>query len=430
MASCTQIDHQIQSYLDGELPHSDRAILEHHLAECPACVRALRQHQRSNASLFEVYAPVRLTRDLTEYVVSHLPEMEPLAGDMAQVNRRAKHPTPMRERLFRLMPIAAAALLLVLALLISRSWPDPALPADTIGVVAAAQGLVHRVEGDTGARSRARERVWVGPGDRIETAEESLAAFLVLGPTELRVAPGTVVTIDSERRLTLEKGRIFIDVARGQRLFKVMTPVGEATVFGTRFDVAADSQRTTVIVEEGKVQLSHRENPRVFRMILPDQRAYVEHGLDAVPVETVDARVECAWADAINPDPGVQELFAKRLQPGHETHQVPGEDGFFLQTNGKPLKALLVSWGDTNPLMQYSDYEVFVYAPDNTSVFRTRIPGATFSDPRVSEIELPNTSEIRRGYPTVFVKLVALSGPEAERVEFVSVSGHIASEGR
>jgi hypothetical protein len=430
LASCTQIDHQIQSYLDGELAHSDRAIFELHLAECAGCAKLLRQHQRSNASLFEVYAPARLGRDLSEYIVSHLPEMEPAAIDVQRLNRRAKHPAPMREWLFRLMPLAAAALLLVLAGLIQMSWPDPAIPQDAVGVVAAVDGLVHRVASDTGARSRTRERVWIQPGDRIETSLDSLASVLALGPSEMRMAPNSMVTIDAERRITLTHGRIFLDVAPSQRYFKVSTPMGDVTVFGTRFEVFAEQDRTTVTVEEGKVQLSHHENPGLFRMVTADQRAYVEHALNNIPVESVDAKAECAWATSIEAGAAVREFFAKRVQPARETHEVSGEGGYIVPTNGKPLKSLLVTWTETSPFARYGDYDVFVYAPDNDAVFRARIPGSVFSDPRMQQIELPNTGDSTHGYPTVFVKIVAVNGPENGRVDFRSVSGRIGVEGR
>jgi ferric-dicitrate binding protein FerR (iron transport regulator) len=430
LASCTQIDHQIQSYLDGELAHSDRAILDQHLAECPGCVELLRKQQRSHATLFEAYTPARLRRDLSEYVVSHLPEMESLSAEMASLNERTKHPTPLRERAYRLMPIAAAVLLVVLAALIKARWPVSGVPADTVGLVAVAEGSVHRIDGDTGARSRARERVWAGRGDRFETSADARASVLMLGPSELRMAADTTVVIDDERKITIEKGRVFLDVGRGQGQFKLATPTGEVTVFGTRFDVMVEAQRTTVIVEEGEVQLSHHDNPLLFRMIKRDQRAYVEYGRDNVPVDAVDARIECAWAKSVEAGAPVRTFFAERLQPSHETQQVSGEGGYFLQTNGKSLQSLLVTWAETSPLVRYGDFDVFVYAPDNTAVFRGHIPGSTFSDPRLHEIEIPNTGDTHSGYLTVFVKLVPLGGPESGRADIQSVSGRIGKEGR
>ena len=61
MASCTQVENLLQAYIDGELGHSDRVILEQHVADCPACAALLRRHQRACAHLFEAFGEERLT---------------------------------------------------------------------------------------------------------------------------------------------------------------------------------------------------------------------------------------------------------------------------------------------------------------------------------------------------------------------------------
>lgn len=425
MASCTQIDHQIQSYLDGELLLSDRAILEQHLAECPDCVRVLRQHQWSNASLFEVYAPVRLKRDLTEYVLSHLPEMEPLAVDVQQLNRRAKHPTPWRERLFRLMPLGVAALLLVLGAFITARWPEPAAPSDTIGMVAALAGKAERFAAGTGLSSRIRERIWIQPGDRIVTEPDGKLSLLTIGPSELRLAEDTSVKINSDRRITIDRGRVYLDIAKSQRLFKVVTPVGDVTVFGTRFEVFVEPSRTTVTVAEGKVHLSHHEDASVFRMIVANQRAFIAAGQRVVPLEVVDAEAELAWANEITANEVTRSVFEQQVQPGFEMRQVPGEGGYFLQTNGRPLKSLHVTWKNTSPFTRYSDYDILVYAPDSSAIFSTRLPGSIFNNLQMSEFEIPNTGNTETGYPTVYVKLVPVDPIMMRQVEFETVNGNL-----
>ncbi len=425
MASCAQIDHQIQSYLDGELLLSDRAILEQHLAECPDCVRVLRQHQWSNASLFEVYAPVRLNRDLTEYVLSHLPEMEPIAIDVQRLNRRAKHPTPWRERLFRLMPLAVAGLLLVLGAFITARWPEPAAPSDTVGMVAAVSGKANRIAEGTGLHSRVRERIWAQPGDRIITDPGSMLSLLTVGPSELRLAGDTSVKVDTDRGITIDRGRVYLDIAKSQRLFKVVTPIGNVTVFGTRFEVFVEPSRTTVTVAEGKVHLSHHEDASVFRMILANQRAFIATGRHDVPLEIVDAEAELAWANDIAADAATRDLFNQQVQPGYEMRQVPGEGGYFLQTHGRPLKSLHITWKNTSPLVRYSDYDILVYAPDSSAIFSTRLPGSTFGNPQMSEFEIPNTGNAQTGYPTVYVKLVPVDPITKRQVEFEEVNGNL-----
>ena len=92
MASCTQIDNLLQAYIDGELGASERVILEQHLSDCAACAGLLRRQQRSSAALFEAYSAGRLTRDLSNQVLNHLPELESDREDVENINWRAKHP--------------------------------------------------------------------------------------------------------------------------------------------------------------------------------------------------------------------------------------------------------------------------------------------------------------------------------------------------
>jgi Vault protein inter-alpha-trypsin domain/Flp pilus assembly protein RcpC/CpaB/FecR protein len=74
--------------------------------------------------------------------------------------------------------------------------------------------------------------------------------------SELFVSHDSAVRLDSERRLVLEQGEIYVEVAQkdGER-FVVQTPDRTVTALGTRFDVRADG-KTSVVVTQGKVQVS------------------------------------------------------------------------------------------------------------------------------------------------------------------------------
>ena len=50
-------------------------------------------------------------------------------------------------------------------------------------------------------------------------------------------------------------------------------------------------------------------------------------------------------------------------------------------------------------------------------------------DPRLQEVEIPNTGNPTKGYSMVFVKLVPVSGSDGGTVDFTSVSG-LGMEGR
>lgn len=428
MASCTQIDQLLQPYLDGELTHSERVILEQHVGDCPACRKTLRDHQRSNAILFEAHASARLQRDLTDYVLSHLPEMEHTPVDVAGLNRRAKHPSLLRDRVFRLMPIAAAVLLVFLAAVINKNWPDPAIGDDSIGLVGFAEGKVSRIGGQDGDRQKADVRTAAVAGDRFETGADGRMMMLLVGPSEIRMAPNTRIVVESDRRLSVEKGRVNLDIAKNQRLFKVHTPSGEITVFGTRFDVTVSAERTTVVVEEGEVQLSDSSDQHLFSVLKANQRGYVQNGARRIPVARTVAADHTQWARAIEADPETRSYFEARVQSQYRIAEISGESGYIVDTNGKPLKSIVLRWARTSPFVEYCDYEVYVYDHRNEAVFSTRIDGETFSDPRLSQVEIENTGA-PRNLNAVVVKVVPVPDPSRQEVEFTDLKALIIESG-
>ena len=422
MASCAQIDQLIQPYLDRELPHSDRVILEQHVGECRACAALVRRHQASDAELFETFRTVRIDRDMTDYVLSHLPEMERPQVDVASLNRRAKSAGRMRERVFRLVPIAAAVLLVFLAAVLNTRWPEAGIRAGAVGMVAYADGDVHRLLANkTGPR--ANEKAAAMGGDRFETAPGAHASVMLLGPSEVRMDSNTAVKVVSDRRIALERGRVYLDIASSRRWFKVVTPMGEVTVFGTKFSVEANSGRTTVTVEEGEVQLTHRDNPRLFRSIKPNQKAYIEAGLEAIPVSRTDAKAELQWAEAFAAPQQMRDYFMARVQPAYEVTEVAAEPVYMVSGNG-PLQTITVQREDASPFVRYCDYEVFVSTANNEPYFHAHIDGTDFSDPRRDEIDIEVMSESKPSGGTFWVKLVpVLSATENVRqVGSLSVS--------
>jgi hypothetical protein len=419
-----------QAYLDDELAHADRVILEQHIAECAACSTLLRRHQRANALLFEGYSGARLGQDLTDYVLSHLPEMERPQVDVFRLNRRAKNADVSRERLFRLVPLAAAVLLVFLAAVINTRWPEDRIPVGAMGMIAFADGDVFRGDAGTGDERQTSVRSAAMPNDRIVTGPDSFASLLLVGPSEIRMDSDTRLRVESDRRVTLESGRIVLDVAKSQRWFKVFTPMGEVTVFGTRFEVFADTGRTIVTVEEGEVQLTHRDNPQLFRSIKANQRAYVEAGLESIPLDHADAHAQLAWADSIGAPNDMMEYFATHVQPGNEVTEVQAEVVYFLEAQNLTLQSVDLSWEETSPFVRYCDYEVFVSRSNGEPYFRAHIDGSVFQDPRIHTYAIPNTGTPKTGLDAVFVKLVPVMNPAAREVTFSSVSATLWKGGR
>lgn len=429
MAKCTQIANRLQAHVDGELRGSDRVILEQHIAECHDCQAQLRSFQRNSAFLFEAFSEVRLGRDLTQSTLDHLPEMEIPELDVADLNFRAKHPTQRRERLVRLVPIAAAVLLVFLAAVLNKNWPAAQMAQDTIGIIAYSSGEVNRIENDSTERQDAGVGTFWLPGDLFETGEKSSLMLMLLGPTELRAAENTRVRVLSDRKLSVEKGHIFLDVDGNKQLFKVRTPTGDITVFGTSFDVRVGDGRTTVIVEEGEVQLASTTDESVFITIKPGKTASVSPGQTSIRTQLADIALATEWARHIIADDEARTLFSSRIQPLHEPSQVAGRPVFMFEAKRKPLKAIVLEWEPTLAFVEYAGYDIFVSNGRGEPLFRSRIDGSVFSNPRVTTHEIENRGNKDETPTYIYVHFVPDVADVADGKREVRIEGATAHLG-
>lgn len=427
MASCTRIDNWLQAYIDGELAQSDRVILERHVAECRQCAQLMAKHRGFSADMYETLSGERLNRDLTAYTLEHLPEMARPEIDVVRLNRRAKHPAIFRERLVRLIPIAAAVFLLILAGIMNKNWPEATLDPGTIGIVSHASGETYRFGSTNSERDVATLKRFIIGGERYETGPASALMINLLGPSQIRLDENTRVLIHEERRISVEKGRVYLDVDGAKRLFKVLTPMGDITVFGTSFDVSVDNLTTTVAVKEGEVQIGHVEDDNVFGILHRGEAVSVKSGDRSIAPKAVDVDQVTSWASRIVPDDEAQALFASRLLPLQDAEEVVGRSGYFIDTLGKPLKSIIIDWETTTPNIDYSGYELFVYNHRNEALFRSRVPGDVFSQSGITSHEIPYFADRRENLRHVFVKLVPQDGDRKQEIEVKDVRARIGT---
>ena len=243
MASCTRIETLFQAYIDGELGQADKVILEQHLSECSACVKVLEQQKATSAMLFEVLREKRLTHSMRNMVMAHLPEMEdtvtPVLPTMrshsdvrtvAEVNWRAKHPRP---RLYRtLLPVLAASLLLMFSLaVLIGSWPEHIAEESVIGMVTYAGGKALSNEQNSIERNEVKLKGKIDFGERFITQEKSSLMLSLAGASHLKVAEKTRLKVITDREISVEQGKVWLDVGKDDRLFKVSTPFGKVIVY-------------------------------------------------------------------------------------------------------------------------------------------------------------------------------------------------------
>lgn len=385
MASCTQVDSLLQAHIDGELSAAEKAIFEQHIAECPSCAALLRRQKASSALLFEALSDHRLRRDLAPGVLAHLPEMEPSyirAHEMTMRTKRQGKPVkPFR----MLMPVAAVTVLLVLAFLLAWSWP-PDLQNENrvVGMVTYQNGTVLRSHEDSTQRAHVGLKALVTEDDRFETVDNGLLMLTLAGPTQLKVDKNTRVKVADEREISVETGRILLSVARDERLFRVKTPSGDITVFGTIFNVEVTPDHTTVTVGSGHVQVS---NDVAFTQLEPGQQVTVRLAEKPLRKVSVDAQSVMAWALNIQPDVDTLKLCQTTVRPA-AVKVLRAEQAFVVDVSQHTVRSIRFEWKPDNLPVGHCGYHVFVSDDHMTPLFKGDIPGTVFRDKDRSSFEL------------------------------------------
>jgi ferric-dicitrate binding protein FerR (iron transport regulator) len=149
-------------------------------------------------------------------------------------------------------------------------WASRFTPGVERPGVAPEVAMVQRVLGSvriTDAADRPVDAAAIGTsrpvraGDRVEVAEQSGAAFELVGGTSVRLAAGTAVIFGSNSRLDLARGILYVDSnpARHTGPLVVDTSFGSVSHVGTQFEVRLQPDSLGVRVREGEVTVESRE---------------------------------------------------------------------------------------------------------------------------------------------------------------------------
>lgn len=419
MASCSRIDGWIQAYLDGELPASERVIFEQHIAECRGCSALHRTHQGSSAFLFEVFADYRLGRSLVRPILEHLPDFQQLVvrnTDVGSVNRRAKHAAEVRwrARIGRTVPIVIGLMLVVGALILSKNWPEPPRSTTALGLVTSVHGLSARIDGQTLSRDTVALKSYIEPSAAYDTGLDGLLMLTLEGPTHVKLNTGTRVTIVDERRIRLERGRIWLDVSKGEREFVVQTPTSDITVFGTTFDVEVDGSRTSVVVQEGEVMV---ERGKLFGSVTSGQRMDVEPGSTVLMAKDVDVEKAMAWTEAIVANAGAKTLFSTLFTPLNTIAITDTNQLVWTPTADLVVEKLRLVWEPDRYTEGHCGYMVYVYDWKIRPLFRERVPSKVFADKSRYSYEL-SLEKLREETGVLHLRILPIYSTGGHRTKF------------
>jgi hypothetical protein len=255
MASCEHISELLQAYADSEVTPSERSLTEQHLQECIRCAEELREIKSMSASLFESFAPRKLSPEFPNRVRRHVAMVVASEGELHAMNVRAKRgdwgEQPMLKRWA--IPMAAAAVLVAVSFVIVDQLRQP----EAIGIVTATTDsgvFLRRSEGGKRPDEPVTGPTLVYVGDRLYAKAGAKSVLEMYdGGTEMRLDEASDLQLHGTRSVSLWDGQMWADVAPSGVPFRVSTPAGEVEVLGTRLNISIAAQSTVVTVAEGSV---------------------------------------------------------------------------------------------------------------------------------------------------------------------------------
>lgn len=409
MASCARIDGALQAFVDGELNDAERLILEDHVVACQQCAEKLHAHRRLSVTLFEAFSDARLSRSLRAPILENLPEIEPLHTAMEGVNRRVKNPFRPVRLLARYAPVFLLALLGFLALNLYQTWPEPVARAANVGAVVFRQGGVSVAQPDIDAMDSVGIKDFVNRGAEYVIDLGGALALKLGGETTLKADERTSFTIVDDRKIRLDRGRVWFDVGKTNRHFIVTTTAGDVRVMGTVFSVEVAGAATLVTVLEGTV---HFERGNSVAVLHDGFQLRVRHGVQFGTPVAVDALAALAWAEGISPNLDALAFFDRAFEMRVPATEVLAEVIFRLDlrtaapgTNWSSA-SIVVSWEATHGV-GHCGYHVYVTDYDTRkSVFKHYIDGGYFDNTAQTHYEIPVPNGTMDGADVLHVRLV------------------------
>lgn len=425
MATKPQIERLLQAYLDGELSPSEKVIFERECAASPELARRVDEARDVAAKLYESLGTHRLGRDLSPAVMAHLPEMDGNGSYLRQERARettwrTKHPRGGARWFFTVVPALSPVALLVLGFVIFQAWPRPdAGQPRVVGMLTSVTGGVTLHDGGMGGAREAALLAQVRAGDLVETREDARMLLALSGPTYLKASADARFKVLGPREVRVEKGQVWLNVAKHAERFRVRTSMGDVTVFGTVFSVEAQPNHVTVTLRDGEVTV---ENGVDFAVLYPGEQAVMHQSGGEIEKHEVDAGTLLAWADGIEADPAARAEFASsvgKLSDG----LVRAEQVWWVDTRDRgPVRAMAFTWeSDATGLLPVS-YDVLVYNENMQPLFSRRLEGALLRDGQKQQVELPIPEGKSLGGKTTFVRLVPDEGTGEVEVAFKEVS--------
>jgi ferric-dicitrate binding protein FerR (iron transport regulator) len=211
-------------------------------------------------------------------LAGHRPEPAPFRTERVRAAVEAEWRKSLKHRDRRsLLQWVALAVAASTVLVVAGKWLLPSSPAApssneaaarpmnavaaVVAHLARASGLVTIAENRTDAWRLLGPGAAVNSGAAIRTDAQSRAALALAHGQSLRLDMDTQIVLESESRIRLERGSVYLDSGRRNTAggVEIITPFGTLRDVGTQFEVSLTGSGLRVRVREGEVALTHRD---------------------------------------------------------------------------------------------------------------------------------------------------------------------------
>ena len=306
VTSCKDVLARLSSFLDARLPAGEQGEVQRHLDACVPCQEERAALERTDALVMAALSDHPFTDAGVQELLGKLPLST--LGQSARLER-----APVRR--FRPaggmgVALAAAALLVGLGLgLTTTDSPAAGDPVAAPNEVLAQANAGILVLGEDGSSTIVKDTP-IRAGDRV-VALETPASISLPDGSQVVLHADTEVKLrrDRDGGITVEmarsEGKVYCEVAKRQRPFRVAARGLEVSVLGTRFLVDQASRFATVTVVSGRVLAAAGPDRRI---LTADEQAQAVFGPRA------EVRLACSQVTARLFGPWVPKLIQEQSE--------------------------------------------------------------------------------------------------------------------
>lgn len=390
MARCSQIEPELQAYLDGELSRAKELIVEEHLSACSHCKHEFEILRKSNAHLYESLSPYKLNESLDEQIMKKLPEIDVSYNQTHQITLRVKHQDESPYSFSNIFPYLALTAMTVLGVFIFVSWPYREISdTERIGIAVNIEGNSSIIDKDINNTIKEDNLTSIKTDNYIETKENSIVYSYLKGNSVLKLAGSTRIRILDERTVNLEKGKVWFDIGKDKKVFRVNTPQGIVTVFGTQFQVEVDSTQILTTVHRGEVTV---ETANQFVVLRQNQQVLLKNNTFASEIKTCDSEKIIAWANEIEPSERIlQKVSAYFGNTKPLPITTPASQIFVVPIQKKEISSLELFWDKQKSIN--SNFTIYASDDELKPLFRYKLTNDLLES-FDGEVSIPIPSDI------------------------------------